>query len=175
MCFSVTAPLCALQEMGVEEAHPERSYNRRGVQEGEGELQVGNVGKAMPSPTPGHEAHPTDHAEGNPHQEPEENPFMQVEEFGRQPLEQSRLPQLQEQASAKHLCTQKAQEHCENQGMIVKQCKPTEDHAWTKGTHGGDEGGEHHESETAIEEEPRGACQDGEQVPHAIPPGLQVR
>src|SRR5262249_8238141 len=60
-------------------------------------------------------------------------------------------------------------------GMIVKQCKPTEDHAWTKGTHGGDEGGEHHESETAIEEEPRGACQDGEQVPHAIPPGLQVR
>src|SRR5262249_53279893 len=84
-------------------------------------------------------------------------------------------PQLQEQTSAKHLCTHKAQEHCENQGMIVKQRKPAEDHAWPKGTHGSDEGREHDESETAIEEEPRGACQDGEQMPHAIPPGLQVR
>ena len=143
----------------------------RSVEEEEGELQIGNVGKAMPRPTPGHEANTA----GNAGEEPEEYPFMQVEEFCRKPCERSRPPELQEQTRSKHLCAREAQEGCKNEGVIVKHHKSGKDLSRSKGTHGGDEDREHNDSETSIEKEPWGACQDREQMPHAIAPGLQVR
>jgi hypothetical protein len=54
-----------LQEMGIKEAHPERSYHCRGVQEEERELQIGNVSKAMLRPTPGNEANTSDNTRDN--------------------------------------------------------------------------------------------------------------
>ena len=82
--------LSPLQEMGIKEAHPERSYHCRGVQEEERELQIGNVSKAVLRPTPGHEANTTDNTRGNAGEEPEEDPFMQVEELCRKPRDRSR-------------------------------------------------------------------------------------
>jgi len=161
--------------MGIKEAHPKRSYHCRSVQEEESELQIGNVGKAMLHPTPGNEANTADNARGNACEEPEEDPFMQVEEFGRKPRDRSRSPELEEQTRPKHLCAQEAQEHRENEGVIVKYRKSSKDQAWSKGTHGGDEERQHDDGETSMEKKPWSACQNREQMPHAIAPGLQVR
>jgi hypothetical protein len=109
-----------LQEMGIKEAHPERSYHCRGVQEEERELQIGNVSKAMLRPTPGNEANTSDNTRDNAGEEPEEDPFMQVEEFCRKPRARSRSPELEEQPRPQHLGAQEAQEHRENEGVIVQ-------------------------------------------------------
>jgi hypothetical protein len=160
--------------MGVKEAHPERSQHCRSVQEKESELQIGNVGKAMPRPTPGNKVNTADNARSNAGEELEEYPFMQVEEFCRKPREPSRPPELEDQTRPKHLCPQEAEEHRENEGVIVKHRKPAEDHSRPKGTQGGEEERQHDDDETSMEKEPWGACQDREQMPHPIAPGLQV-
>ena len=111
----------------------------------------------MPCPTPGNEANTADNTRSNTYEEPEEYPFMQVEELCRKPLERSRPPELQEQTHPKNLCAQEAQEHRENEGVIVKHRKPAEDQARSKGTHGGDEERQHDDGETSMEKEPWGA------------------
>jgi len=93
----------------------------------------------MQRPTPGHEASTADNARGNACEEPEEYPFIQVEEFCRKPCAQLRFSELQEQTHPKNLCAQEAQEHRENEGVIVKHRKAGKDQSRSKGTHGGDE------------------------------------
>src|SRR5262247_3824555 len=128
----------------------------------------------MPRPTPGNEANTADHASGNACKEPEEYPFMQVEKFCCKPCEQSWSSELQEQTRPKNLCAQEAQEHRENESVIVKHHKSGKDLSRSKGTHGGDEERQHDDDETSMEKEPWGTCQDREQMPHAIAPGLEV-
>src|SRR5712671_322627 len=106
----------------------------------------------MLRPAPCDEANTADNARGHPCEEPEEDPFMQVEEFGCKPLERSWPPELQEQTHPKHLCAHEAQKHRKNEGMIVKHRKAAQDQARSKGTHGGDEEGQHDNGETAMEE-----------------------